>query len=811
MALFHDIRSSIRVLSRRPLFAATIIGTLGLGMGASSAIFSLVYGLLVRPLPFPNAERLVQLVQLLPTPTGEVHRAGLTPEQVAEWRYASRTMSDIGYYTTTSADLTNVQKPVRIQGVKVSVNLMRAVGPRPLLGKLFADVEELPGNERVVLLAHDTWTAFCGSDPNIVGKTIYLDEHPYRVIGVMPRAFSFPTLPAGVRSPVTGDIVTIPDFWIPIVTRPRPAGPARGGMTLSPTLALLRPGISVAQATAEAQSLMPARATVRYRVEVVDALAEQRRTVRPMLVMFAGGVSLVLLIACLNVLNLLLIRTTSRRRELAIRVALGASGSQLSREAITDAALLAVGGAGVSVVVAAFILAGIRRLPATVIPPIDGEPLTWVVIGFSTVAAVLVGLAIGAITGLTSSWITQLLPRKSRHANSIMSAIRGPYPARALVMVEIASSFVLVTGAVLLVTSAARLLAVEPGFDTSTVYSFRLGLPASRYTTPEARVGFQERLMSALHAQLSTDLVAASDTAMGREPVGFTLSVGTTPLSAKEGIAYSTVTSQFVRTLGLPLRAGRDLAPEDQSRAPGRVLVNEAFARKYCRSAPNAVGQLISFQDWHNLEIVGVVGDTRFPRLDETPRPHVYIPQSSTDAFIRATYIVRSSGKAGIGDLVRSVVSNIDASVVLSESAGLDTILDQNTRAARMLGTAAAAIGSVAVVLAAMGLYGVLSYDVTRRLREFAVLVALGATKLRVVGTASKDTVWLVCAGLALGTIGTQVASRWLQSILFEVNSHSVGVLIGTAVGYLLIVACVFYIPVRTATRVDPSSLLKVQ
>jgi len=306
----RDLRFAARGLRRSPAFTAAAVVTLALGIGATTAVFSVVYGILFRPLPFPNAGRLVRVVQLLPERPGQSSRlrAGLTPDQITEWRATSRTLAEIGYYSPRAAVMTGAGAPVRLHGAQVSVSLFRALGVPPFMGRLFAGEDEQPGNEHVVVLGHDTWRARFGSSEAILDHPITMNDRAYRVIGVMPEGFGFPSIASSSSLDASGEFADAPEFWMPLVARPRPASPAARGMSLVRTYALLGSGVTVEQATAEANTLMPAHVKARYPVELVNARVEEARAVRPTLLLFQAAVLFVLFIACVNVVNLLLAR-----------------------------------------------------------------------------------------------------------------------------------------------------------------------------------------------------------------------------------------------------------------------------------------------------------------------------------------------------------------------------------------------------------------------------------------------------------------------------------------------------------------------
>ena len=495
-SVFRDLRIAARGLLRNPGFTAVAVLTLALGIGATTAVFSVVYGVLFRPLPFPNADRLVQIIQTREGESGR-SRPGLTLGQVTEWRATSRTLSNIGYSGEERARLTGVETPVLLLGARVSVTLFGALGALPLLGRTFVEEDEQTGNTDVVILNYRTWSSRFGSDSQIVDKRITLNERPYRVLGVMPEGFGFPSLAFSPAMSLNsaGELDDDPEFWTPIPARPRPAPPlpAGAGGTLVPTFALLRPGVTIEQAAAEANTLMPAWAGERRRVELVDLRIEQARTVRPILLLFQSGVVFVLFIACVNVVNLLLARASDRRNELAIRLTLGATRAQIARHAASEGLLLALGGGALGCLLAYQATYALRALPPYLLPRMDEIRVDTTVLAFTCALSVASGIVVGLFTaarvlrGDRSLWL-------GRRAASLATLPRRQHPSRVLVIAEIAAGIVLLAGAGLLLTSFARLTSVDPGFEPSGVFTFRVGLPQSRYRTAAAQFGFYDQL-----------------------------------------------------------------------------------------------------------------------------------------------------------------------------------------------------------------------------------------------------------------------------------------------------------------------------
>jgi predicted permease len=809
-ASLSEIRLAARALRRSPGFAAAAVLTLALGIGATTAVFSVVYGVLIRPLPFPNADRLVRIVQLLPRRSADAEpgRSGLSSDQVAEWRATSRTLTAIGNSFPLSVALTGVPTPVRLNGATVSVPLFRAISVAPFKGRIFVDADEQRGNEQVVILAYRVWVARFGAADDALGRSIMLNGRPYRVIGVMPEGFGFPSVAFPSMSLASnGELSAEPEFWMPIVARPRPAAPASGGVSLAQeTLALLRPGVTVPEATAEANTLMQARAGQRWAVELTSPILEEARSVRPVLGTFQAAVMFVLFIACANVINLLLARLSNHRHELAVRMALGASRLQLARHAIAESLLIGIAGGGLGCLFAYMTVALFRSLPPYLLPRMAEVRVDLVVLLLASAVSILAGLIVGLVAALrtlrggAAGWI----PWQSRTT----SASRLQRPSRVLVVAETAAGIVLLAGAGLLLTSFARLTSVDRGFETADVHTFRVSLPQTRYQQPAAQYAFHDELASQLRRLPGVTAVGTGTSMPGRWGIGFTLEVEGRPVNAN--VWYNHFTPGFFETLGIPLR-GRDFSVADRAQSPSVAVVNETFARRFFPDA-DPIGRRIRFQDWRGLEIIGVAGDTRTEALDASVNPEIYLPQDlETAAFGSPTYVLRTGNSHNLEAAVRAAAARLEPDAVVFDAMTMDAFLARTVTNPKVYGWTAAGFAAVAVILAALGLYGVLAYSIGTRTREFGIRMALGAATRAVVGTVMKDALGMVALGIVLGTAGALYLSRFLETLLFGIEPHDPSTFTLVAVLFVAVAIVACYFPARRATRVDPVVALRAE
>jgi predicted permease len=796
-AILRDLRFAARGLARTPSFTAAAVLTLAIGIGATAAVFSVVYGVLLRPLPFPTADRLVQVIQLLPARDGGAPaRAGLTPEQIAEWRATSRTLAEIGSYAPASLSLTDVPIPLRLNGSSISVPLFRALGVAPVRGRALAADDETPGNEQVVLLSHGLWTARFGGSEEILQRTLTLGNKPYRVIGVMPRGFGFPSLARpGMSLNADGGLSDAPEFWIPMVKQARPAGPATGGMSLVPTFALLAPGITRTQAAAEANSLMPARVDRRFQIELVSARDEQGRDVRRVLLLFQAAVLFVLFIACANVTNLLLARAASRRRELMVRLAIGASKAQIARFALAESAIIGAAGGVAGCALAFEAVALIRALPPYVLPRLAEVRVDTVVLALACTVAIGSGLLVGLWT------VVRMLGAAS------LTAGRPHRPSRVLVVAETAAGVLLLAGAALLLGSFVRLARVDRGFDPASVYSFRVSLPA-RLQAPAAQHAFHDQLAAAMKALPGIESVGAVERSLGSGATGFTLIID--GRKTQTPIGFQAMTPGVFGTLRIPLR-GRDFTAADRAGTAAAVIVNDSFARKHLPGR-DPIGQRIGFQDWPALEIVGVAADIRPTDAAAAVTPAIFMPVELGRGFGAPTYLVRTPmAAAALVPRIRDAVARIDTNAVVFDTTSLDALLARQVTTPKFYGLTATGFALVAMALAALGLYGVLSYSVTARTRELGIRIAIGATPRRLIGAVMRDALVAVAAGVAIGLAGAFYSSRFLEALLFGVTPNDPATLAAVASVFFAVALAAAYVPARRASRVDPIVALRVE
>ncbi len=800
--LLQDIRYAVRSLRRSPGFAAAAIATLALGIGANAAVFSLVRSVLLRPLPFPEADRLVAIAESNPEKGWDIF--AVSPPNFFDWQEGSRSFSAMAAYTTTSATLTGRGEPEQLNATVATGGFFPALAVAPQLGRTFGAAETVRGNERAVVLSHGLWMRRFGGDPGIVGGTIALDDEPHTVLGVMPPGFRFPEDGA--------------DLWAPLAFGPE-VSTQRGAHYLN-VVARRRSDVPLGEARAEIRSIAD-RLRVAYPrtnegyTAVVTPLAETLvGGVRPALLILLAAVGLVTLIACANVANLLLIRASRRGAEMAIRTALGASRLRLARQLLTESLLLASAGAAAGLALAAGSLDLVVRLAPANVPRLSEVRIDEGVLAFTAAWT----LAAAVVFGLAPT-LAALRPgpaRSLRAAGADAGSGRGAVRLRrVLVAGQIAIALVLLVGAGLLVRSLARLSSVDPGFRAENVLAFDVTLPEKRYPDEARQAAFTELLLARMRALPGAQSAGA---VFGLPLTGLSFSssmrIDGAPEGSDEPSAQLRVASpDYFRTLGIPLLAGRLFGPEDRYGAPHAILASAAGAKKLWPQG-NALGRHVRFgarpgQTRIEGEIVGIVGDVRDDELGVGPVPEFYasLAQAPVSGFHVA---LRTAGPPErLAEAARAEVRRLDPDLVVNGLSSLREIVSRSVARPRFTARLLLLFAAMALALSAVGIYGVIAFAVAQRTREIGIRMALGADRRAVHRLVLADGMRLAVAGLAVGLAGALVASRLLTGLLYEVRpadfaTHATVTFVLFAVA---LAAC--WIPARRASRVEPMAALR--
>ncbi|MET0554220.1 MAG: ABC transporter permease [Vicinamibacteria bacterium] len=806
--LLQDLRFSVRGLARNKAFTATAVTALALGIGANTAVFSAVDAVLLKALPFADPDRLVIVQEAR---TGEGY--GLSYPNFRDLQARAASFESMGVYTSSEATLTSPSAPPeRVTAGVVSAGVFPLLGVRPQIGRVFLQTEDAFAEGRVVVLADALWRRRFAADPAVVGRTVTLDGGAFTVVGVMPAGFQFP-----VQNEAIG-------LWTTVAVDADPARydgtipTSRGYPRYDGAVARLRPGTALAAGRAEVDAIGGSlRAQHRptssdWRLVTTPALERLVGATRPAMGALLAAVALVLLIACANVANLLLARAAARQGELAVRSALGASRPRLVRQLLTESVLLALAGGACGLGLA---WAGVGVLAALVpaeVPRVAGIAVDWRVALFTLAVSVAAGVVFGLAPALGASRVD--LAGALKQAGRTGDAAATGRLRRTLVVAEVALALVLLVAAGVTVRSYARLSGVDPGFAPDRLFSARVALPESDYPQGSARVtAFYDALVLRVRALPGVGAACVVQALpLGGNDNNTSVEVEGAPRAAGERTATGLrfVGLDYFRTMAIERTRGRDFAATDDGRARAVAIVNETFARRYLAGA-DPVGRRIAlgFGGEGPKEIVGVVRDVRHASLAEPPGPEAYVPVAQFPLNALAVVVRSDLDASAVLPMLEEAVHGLDPNLPLSDAAPVADVLSRSVAAQRFAAWLVGLFAAVALVLAGVGVYGVVSYGVAQRTREIGIRAALGARAGRVLAMVVAQGMAPVAVGLALGSAGALVLGRLLGGLVYEGGSGTAPVCAVAAVllGAIALAACA--VPARRATRVDPVTALR--
>ncbi len=799
--MLHDLRIALRSLRRVPGFAAVVVLTLALGIGANTAIFSVVNGVLFTPLPYPQPDRLVLVWEQ--NPHRGSSRNTVSPSNYLDWRDRARSFSGLAAFTWTGITLTG-GNPEHAEGRAVSPEFFTVLGMTPALGRTFTAEENAPGAGKVIVLSHGLWQRRFGGDSTIVGRTIAVAGGDVRVVGVMPA--SFQSMPLGQDQ-----------YWEPLGLDP--ADRERRGR-YAMVVGRLRDGVSADQAQAEMTSIAAdlAREHVDFNTgwgaNVVTLTDQIVGRARPVLLTLLGAVSLVLLIACANVANLMLARTAARRREFAVRAALGASPRRLARELLTESVLLAVIGGAAGLVLAVWgvnllVAAAPAEVPRLAQIGLDGRVLT-----VTIVVTLLAGVLFGSpgVLGLGADELAADLHGASHRTTSGTDAkrLRG-----ALVIAQVSLSMILLVGAGLLIRSLERLTAVDPGFDPSQVLTVAVDLPAATYPDAPRRTAFYAELLRRARAMPGVTSAAMIDFLPLAGPgsaTSFTVAGRPAPAPGQVPVAdIRVVDPGYFQTMRIPLRAGRIPDQRDGASAPPVVVINETMARTLWPDE-DPVGRRVKVNMWDpdaEAEVIAVAADVRQDRLDGDRRAMIYYPAAQAPT-IGMNLVLRTAGPPlDYAAPMRAAVRDIDPDQPVGQVTTMASIVQVSIADRRFPMFLLSLFALLAVALAAVGIYGVLSYTVGLRTQEIGVRMALGARAVDILELVLKQGGTLVVVGGVAGLAGALALSRVLRGLLFGITPADPATYLSVALVLAVVALGAMALPARRAAIVDPVRALK--
>jgi putative ABC transport system permease protein len=795
--LWQDLRYAARTLRKQPLFMLVAVITLALGIGANSAIFSVVDAVLLRPLDFKDPDQIVRLWETLPGGgTGTVSLPNLK-----DWGKQSEALTHLAAFSTPNYNVQNQDSPERVAGATVTAEFFAVLGIAPRLGRTIRAGEDQAGNHRVVVLSDSLWRRNFAADEQIIGKSIALNGENFTVIGVMPPGFRYPSRQT--------------ELWTPLVPTPNQLQ-NRGSHFLS-TVARLKPGVTVAQAQQQ-MTVIAERLEQQYPNEqtgrgvlVLQVHETMVRNVRPALLVLLGAVGFVLLIACVNVANLLLARATARRREIGIRLALGAGRWRMIRQFLTESVLLALlGGAG-GLLLAKLGVNVLVAMAENVLPRAGEVGLDVRVAGFT----ILVSLLTGVIFGLAPAWQsarvnlqTMLKEGGSAGENRQNKGLRS-----LLVVAEVAAAFVLLIGAGLTIRSFVQLQRVDTGLRPENVLTMSLTLAEARYSTPPSRVPFFEQLTERVAALPGVEAAGVINLIPlqnwgwnsefqieGRPPF---------PPGKSPFVEGRTVTPDYFRAMGIPLIKGRWLTAQDNTQAPPVILINQTFAQQYF-AQQDPVGHRIKSGREAWLTIVGVVGDVKNAGLTQGTRLEIYSPHAQHQMSNTMSLVVRAQGDPNaLTNSIRQVVRALDPAQPITNIKTMETVIAESVSDRKLNMVLLGVFAGVAVLLAVIGIYSVMSYTVTQSTREIGIRMALGAQPRNVLALVVGQGAVLTAIGIGIGLAGAWGLTRLMTALLFEVSATDPVTYVGVALLLLTVALLACLIPARRATKVDPMIALR--
>jgi len=811
-SLVQDLRYALRTLRRAPAFALVAVLVLAIGIGATTAMFSLVDTMLVRGLPYPEADRLVELIGNVQRASGVERRGNSYPDHL-DWRARATSFDDMSAYTTLNTTLQGADEPERIPSEAVSPPYFKLFGVSPTHGREFRPEEDtVPNRDAVVILGDGLWRRRFGADPSIVNRTIQLNARTFTVIGIMPAGFT------GVSDTA--------QLWIPFAMSGTPFD-NRGSRGFQ-SLARLKPGATLAAARAELDTISRQLAAAypqtndKRGVEVSPLADIVLQQLRPIVVALMAAVTLVLLIACANVAGLLISRSDARQREIAVRTALGAGPCRLLRQLVTESCVLAMLGAVAGMAIAQVSLPSLIAASPVAFPTFVRPQLSLRVLAFGILIALVSGVMLG-IAPMMHARLPRLGDALKTSSRGGSSGMRSQRLRSALVIGEVALAVVLLAGAGLMIRSIQKLAAIDPGFDAANVLMLNATIPrqaappgttGAAAAAPAPFVSSHTDLLDRIRAVPGVEMASlGSDLPFGGASAIFYTAEGDTTVAAETmPRAYiHRITPEFFATLRIRLEAGRTFLPSEERADSPAVIVSHNVTRRFWPNQ-DPIGKRIKFgapgsqNPW--MTIVGVVDEVKYRGLPENPTqdPDLYLPY--TDRATQGVVVRTRVEPSSLASAVRAAIRDGNASILTFNAQTLADVVAQQSSASRFTSWLLSVFAATAMVLSVIGLYGVMSYLVAQRTREFGIRLALGASRLEIVRRVLRDGTWRVAIGAAIGLAATTGLARLLAGLVYGVGTFDISALIAVATLVVVAIAACL-VPAMRATRVDPAIVLR--
>ncbi len=809
--ILHDLRYAIRQLRKSPGLTAVVVVTLALGIGANTSVFSVIDAVMLRPLPYYQPERLVSAQS---ASSRELNVGDLSYPDFFDWRSLNHTLSHLVSYHSTTYTLTGLDRPIHLEGQVVSWDLLRALGIAPELGRGFLAEEEKAGTQ-VVLISHTLWSSQFASDKNILGRQLKFNGHPFTVVGVMPPSFRFP-----MDQHQT-------DFWTTLAVDDDPADPvpstAQRGAHFLNSIGRMKPGVTIEQVDQDVKAIAirlakeyPNTNTRHDTARAQSALGALIGDTRPALLLVFGAVVLVLLIACGNVANLMLARMRERQREIAMRSALGAGRRRIVRQLLVESLVLGALGGLAGTGLAFLCTPVVLRLIGESVPRAADAGVDLRVLGFSLLLSFAAGLIFGIVPALVSS--------RSDILSTMKEGGRGEVAGRdwlrsSLIVAQVALGLVLTAGAGLLITSFANLRHTNEGFNPDHLLTLNFETPDVRYKTTRAQFyrEYFDKVRAIPGVESASGVIVLPMTNDGAY-ITFEDPEHPKPEGRHDAADFTPVSPQYFSTMQIPLIEGREFTERDDAKAPQVIMVNQTFAQKFFPSE-NVLGKKIkpgagngdkAGPPWR--EIVGVVGDIRLSATQREMRPAMYVPAEQLDTWCCLISVVRSKvDPISVAQSIRQIVFSMDKEIPVTDVRMMADLLSLQLLQPRFTMVLLGAFAGLAITLTIVGLYGVMTYSVTRRTREIGVRMALGAQRATVLGMVLKDAALLLAAGIVAGIAAVLAFASVLKSMLYGTGSRDPVVLTVVCMGVALAGLVAAYIPAFRAAQVDPMVALRYE
>jgi putative ABC transport system permease protein len=807
--LFQDLRFAVRQMAKRPGFTAIILLTMALGIGANAAIFSVLDAVLLRPLPYSQPEGLIKVWTRFTGIGAPNDQNWVSAPELRDFQQLNHSFTDLAAISGGSFNLGIKGSPQRVVGAAVTPNLFGMLGVQPQYGRNFLAEEAQPGRDHEVILSHAIWRRVFAANPNIVGTTIRIDGAPYSVVGIMPDGFAYPS-----EAEIWGPLAFSPDDL---------SENSRGGHGLE-VLGRIKPGLSLAQVQSDmdrvSRTMIEQHASYPYNkfnfgIILHPLLEETVGDVKPSLMVLMAAVGLVLLIACANIANLMLTRSTERQQEMETRLALGASGSRLGRQLITESIALALAGGLIGLAITPLILRGLVNLAEKTLPRAVHTSIDVRALALTAAVSILTGVLFGLAPALHAS--------RKRNFDVLKSGrnTEGKRPRRLrniLVICETAFSLLLVAGAGLLIRSFEQILKVDPGFRPDNVLTMRISLPDATYSKPEQIRAFYSSLLERVQHLPGVQYAGATSglPLSGQGGSGTTtIDTQSVPLENRTPEAdRRTATPDYFKAMSIPLLRGRYFEARDTDGTPGVAIVDESLANTYWPNQ-DPIGKRIHFGGgqpnpaW--LTVVGVVDHVHNRNLEARSRVEVYVPENQTSANGMTLAVRTSTNPLSLVPTIQREVASIDPDLPIYRVRTMNEVMGESLQRRRLALTLLAGFAGLALLLAAIGIYGVTSYGVAQRKTEIGVRMALGANRGQVLGMIMRSGMTTIVIGLVVGVVLSLALTRLMSGLLFSVHASDPLALAGAAFILILAALVAILIPARRATKVNPMVALRYE